>query len=55
MGKDTMLREKFSTSIDRELIKKLKFVAVEKELKLNELLEIAIEFYLKSLKIRDKK
>lgn len=42
-----MKRVKFTTNIDEELLKKIKMVAIEKNLNVNEIIEKLLKDYLK--------
>jgi hypothetical protein len=52
---NVMARKNVTTSIETELIKKLKYLAVDREKPLNELFEEAIELLLKKYEKKAKK
>lgn len=43
------MKKKFTTTIDDELIKKAKIIAIEKEISVAELIEISLKEYLKKI------
>ena len=43
------LKKKFTTTIDDELIKKAKIIAIEKEISVAELIEISLQEYFKNI------